>query len=161
LATNYWIFKVTDEVGGLYGRRGFSIFEHRAKECFWGLREQDSKGKSQPYLDALKKDDAVIFYLVGKGGSRFVGTAILDSDYQQLPDELREKVIHSEYLDYGKGVFLKGVKKWDKPLPIEGLSGKESVVASGVKLTAYFQGSIKKIKKKEYELIFREHEFVI
>ena len=154
---------MTDEVGGLYGRRGFAIFEHRIKECFWGLREQDSKGKVQPNLDSLKKDDAIIFYLVakGKGGSRFVGTALLDSGYQEVPQEKIQYIVHSEYLDYGKGVFLKEVNKWTKPLPIEGLSGKESVMASGVKLTAYFQGNLKKVSKREFDLIVREHEFVV
>jgi hypothetical protein len=159
LATNYWIFKVKDEVGGIFGRRGFAIFEHRIKERFWCIKETDEKGRPQPNTDLLKKDDAVVFYLVGKGGSRFVGTAVLDSGYVQLNEEQTQGIVHRDFLDGDTGVFLKKVDKWAKPLPIESLRGKESWVAAGGKFGAYFQGSIKKMKdNEEYDIIIREHE---
>jgi hypothetical protein len=109
----------------------------------------------------LKKDDYAVFYLVGKGGSRFVGTCRLDSGYEQLNDEQKKGIVHAEYLDYEKGVFLRDVNKWGKPLPVESLRGKESFVTAGGKLGAYFQGSFKKLKSGEgYHIIVREHDLV-
>lgn len=158
---DYWVFKVKDEVGGIYGRRGYIIFEHRIKEQFWGIKERDENGRAQPNLDLLKKDDYVVFYLVGKSAGRFVGTCRLDSGYEQLTEEQRMKIFHGEYLDYDRGVFLRDVDKWAKSLPVESLRGKESFVAAGGKLGAYFQGSIKKLKSGEaYHIILREHELV-
>ena len=161
MLTDYWIFKVKDEVSGIFGRRGYNIFEHRIKERFWGLREFDAKGRKDPNLGLLKKGDCVVFYSVAKNGSCFVGNGVLDSGYVQLNEEQTKYLVHSEYIDTDKGVFLKEAKKWLKPLPIENLRGKESFAAMGGKLGAFFQGSIKKMKRREeYDVIIREHELI-
>jgi predicted RNA-binding protein with PUA-like domain len=158
---NYWIFKVKDEVGGLYGRRGFNIFEHRTQECFWGIREFSEKGKREANIDLLKKGDYAVFYLVAKEGSRFLGTCILDSGYTRLDEEQAKKIVHREYIDCDQGVFLRDVDRWAKPLPIENLRGKDSFVAMGGKLGSFFQGSIKKIKHPEdYSTIIKEHKLM-
>jgi hypothetical protein len=155
--TNYWIFKVKDEMGGLYGRRGYVIFEHRTKEGFWAIRECSEKGKPEANIELLEKGDHAVFYLVGKGGSRFLGTCILDSGYTRLNAEQTKRIVHNEYIDSDQGVFIKEVDKWAKPLPVECLRGKESVGNFG----AHFQGSIKKIKRKEdYDALLHEHELV-
>jgi hypothetical protein len=162
LDTNYWVFKVKDEVGGIYGRRGFAIFDHRSSEGFWALKTQDEKGRLDPNVGLLKKGDSVIFYLVGQGGSRFVGTCVLDSGFVKLDAEKAEQIVHREYLDWDEGVYIKEVKKWARPLPIESLRGKDSFVSVGGKFGAYFKGSIRKIKnKQEYETIIREHELMV
>ena len=149
-----------DEVGGLYGRRGFAIYDHRMQDGFWAIKEQNEKGRLETNLGLLKKDDQVLFYLVGLGGSRFQGTAVLDSGFVTLNSEEAKKIVHREYLDWDQGVFLKEIKKWVKPLPMEALRGKESFVADGGTITPFFQGAIKKISSKEYGIIFREHELV-
>ncbi len=162
MVINYWIFKVKDEVGGIFGRRGFAIFEHRTREGFWALKEYDEKGHLDPNVGLLKKGDHVVFYLVGQGGSRFVGTCVLDSGFEKLDNEKAEQIVHRDYLDWDQGVFLKDVHKWVKPLPMECLRGKESFVPNGGKFGAYFQGSIKKIKtKQEFDTILREHELMV
>ena len=162
MATNYWIFKVKDEVGGLYGVKGFELFQHRAREGFWGIRERNEKGRLEPNVAELQKGDRVLFYLVGAGGSRFLGSCVLDSGYVKVDPEKAQEIIHRDYLDWDQGVFLKDVDRWAKPLPIECLRGKDSFVASGGKFGSHFQGSIKKIKNKEdYDIIIREHELYI
>ena len=161
VSIDYWIFKVKDEVGGLYGRRGFAIYEHRMRDGFWALREQNEKGRLEANISLLKKGDCVVFYVVGLGGSRFLGTAVLDSGFETLDVEQAKKIVHREYLDWDQGVFLKDINRWVKPLPMEALRGKESFVANGGKFSTFFQGSIKKISRKEYETIFSEHELVI
>jgi hypothetical protein len=160
LATNYWVFKVKDEVGGLYGRRGFAIYDHRMKDGFWAIKEHNEKGKVDTNIGLLKKGDRAVFYLVGLGESRFVGTAVLDSGFVQLDAEKTEEIVHREFLDWDQGVFLKDICRWTKPLPIENLHGKESFVADGGKITPFFQGSIKGISRQTYETIFREHELL-
>jgi hypothetical protein len=143
--TNYWIFKAKDEAGGLYGRKGIEIFDHRIKEQFWGIREYTEKGKKETKLDALEKGDCVVFYLVGKYGGSFIGSCVLDSGYETLDEEQAKKIVHREYIDYNKGVFIKEIHKWAKHLPVESLRTAESFHNYG-NLGAYFQGSIKKIK---------------
>lgn len=159
LSTNYWIFKVKDEVGGLYGRRGFAIYEHRMRDGFWGIREQNEKGRLEANVSLLKKGDHAVFYLVGLGGSRFLGTAVLDSGFETLDAEKAENIVHREYLDWDQGVFLKDINRWAKPLPMESLHGKESFVKGG-KFSPFFQGAIKKISIQEYKIILHEHELV-
>jgi hypothetical protein len=162
VVTDYWIFKVQTEEGGLYRRHGFDLFMHRTKEGFWGIREYNEKGRLEANIGNLKKGDHVVFYLVGVGGSRFVGTCVLDSGFERLDPERAKLIVHPEYLDFETGVFLKAVERWAKPLPIENLRGKDSFVAGGGKFGSHFQGSIKKIKHKgEYNTIIREHELMV
>lgn len=161
MAVDYWIFKVKTEEGGLWRRTGVEIFEHRTKECFWGIRECDEKGRLEANARNLKKGDFAVFYLVGKDRSSFLGTCVLDSGFEKLTLEKAREIVHQEFLDCETGVFLKLVDKWVKPLPMECLRGKDSFVASGGKFGSYFQGSIKKIKHKgEYDTIVREHELM-
>ena len=161
LAANYWIFKVQTEEGGLYRRRGFDLFVHRVKEGFWGLRKYNEKGHLEANIENLKKSDCVVFYLVGAGGGRFIGNCVLDSDFERLDPERAKLIVHSDYLDCETGVFLKDVERWAKPLPLENLRGKNSFVAGGGKFGSHFQGSIKKIKRKEFDTIIREHELMV
>jgi hypothetical protein len=156
LTTNYWIFKVKDELGGLFARSGLEIFAHRTQDDFWGINRLTEKGKANTNVDLLRKGDHVIFYLVGKHGSRFLGTCLLDSGFEQLNEEDAKKVFHREYLDLKEGVFLKKVDKWTKALSLEYL--KEKGLGSFGK---YFQGNIKKIKRKEdFDAIIREHKLM-
>jgi hypothetical protein len=159
LVTNYWIFKVKTEEGGLYRRTGQDLFLHRTREGFWGIMEYNEKGRLEPNVENLKKDDCVLFYLVGVNGSSFLGSCVLASGFERLDPEKAKQIVHPEYLDVDQGVFLKEVDKWAKPLPIECLRGKDSFVGGGGKFGSYFQGCIKKIKhKEEYDTIISEHE---
>ncbi len=162
MVAEYWIFKVKTEEGGLYRRTGQDIFNHRTKELFWGIREYDEKGRQEANAKDLKKGDRAVFYLVGKGGSTYLGTCVLDSGFEKLDAEKSKEIVHREFLDCETGVFLKEVDRWAKPLPMECLRGKDSFVAGGGKFGSYFQGSIKKIKRKEeYDTIIREHELMV
>lgn len=154
---NYWIFKVKDEAGGLYGRNGIEIFNHRINEKFWGIREFNEKGKRDNKVDSLEEGDYAIFYLIGKNANSFIGNCILDSGYQTLDAGLSKNLVHKEYIDYNKGVFLKEAYKWVKHLPIDSLRSLESFNISG--LGAYFQGNIKKLKNcYEYQAIINLHK---
>ena len=159
--TNYWIFKVQEEVGGLYRRTGMDIFIHRIKECFWGIREYDKSGKLNSKVALPKEGDFVLFYLVGKeeGGS-FVGTAVLDSGYVRLDDEQAKRVVHGEFVDCDQGFLLRQTEKWAKPLPVENLRGKGGFTSTG-NFGSFFQGNIKRIKRsQDYETIVEEHELM-
>lgn len=162
MATNYWIFKVKTEEGGLYRRTGQDIFNHRTKELFWGIREYGENGRLETNAKNLEKGDRSVFYLVGKGGSSYLGTSVLDSGFERLNAEKSKEIVHREFLDCETGIFLKEVDRWVKPLPIKCLRGKDSFVVGGGKFGSYFQGSIKKIKhKQEYDTIIREHELMV
>ena len=158
MVINYWIFKVKDEIGGLFGRRGHIIFDHRTSEGFWAIRERAVNGKLEAKASQLKKGDYAVFYLVDKDSNRFVGTCILDSGFTQLSEEQAKNIVHREFIDWNQGVFIKDVHKWAKPLPIKYLKEKESLGQRGVKVGTHFQGSIKEIDNKEYVAILNEHE---
>lgn len=159
---DYWIFKVQTEEGGLWRRSGAELFVHRTKEGFWGLREYNEKGRAETKVKDLKKGDFVVFYLVAQGGGRFIGTCVLDSGFERIDTERAKLIVHHDYLDCETGVFVKNVKRWAKPLPMESLRGKDSFVAGGGKFGSHFQGSIKKIKHKaEYDTILREHQLMV
>jgi hypothetical protein len=161
VVTDYWIFKVQTQEGGLWRRSGFDLFVHRIKEGFWGIREYNEKGRLSAKVGDLKKGDFVVFYLVSSGGRRFIGTCVLDSGFERLDPERAKLIVHREYLDCETGVFVKNVDKWAKPLPMECLRGKDSFVAAGGKFGSHFKGSIKKIKnKEEYDIIIQEHELL-
>lgn len=146
--TNYWIFKVTDEASGLYGRNGVDIFEHRIKEKFWSIREYNEKGKKESKIFFLEKGDFVVFYLVGKFGSSFIGTCVLDSSYETLSEVDAKKIVHREYVDYNKVVFIRDIQKWKRHLPVQSLKDKE-LFHGRTSIGSYFQGSIKQIKNGE------------
>jgi hypothetical protein len=161
ILANYWIFKVKEETGGIYRIPGIDLYRHRMQDGFWGIREHTPDGRQEAHLEELKKDDCVLFYLVGAKGNSFLGTATLDSDYTKLDDEAAKEIFHSDFLDNYQGVFLRDIDKWGKPLPMEAFRGKDSFVPGGGKVGAFFKGYIKKIKhKEEFDMVIREHELL-
>ncbi len=159
---NYWIFKVKDETGGIYGRRGWAIFEHRLKEHFWGIPELTEKGKPEANLTELQPGDHALFYLISKErGGRFLGSAVLDSEFVHLNEEQTQQLVHKEFIDHAQGVFLRDAKKWNKPIALDYLREKVSFISGGTKAGLFFQGSLKKIKNpSDYHDIMREHELI-
>jgi hypothetical protein len=113
---NYWVFKVRDEVGGIYGRAGMDIFLHRTSEGFWVIRECSPEGKPERNLSDLAKGDLALFYLVAKTGNRFIGACTVDSAYQKLDAERTKVLVHREFIDSPQGVFIKDVERWSKSL---------------------------------------------
>ena len=154
--TNYWIFKVKDEFGGLYARKGIEIFEHRTKEGFWGIRALNEKGKLEKNVNQLAKGDFVVFYLVKTTGNCFVGTAVLDSVFQTLDDVQAKRLVHLEFIDWNQGVSLGDVNRWTKPLPVEYLAENSAFRGGNI----YFQGSIKRIDRTVYNSIILKHEII-
>jgi hypothetical protein len=140
---NYWIFKVHDEVGGIYGRTGIDIFVHRTSEGFWAIKERSQEGKPEKNLADLAKGDLALFYLVAKTGNRFIGACTVDSSYQQLDAEQAKRLVHREFIDGTQGVYIKDVERWSKPLLAN----------------VFFQGNLKLVKRpQDWQAILRQHE---
>ncbi|MCW4005566.1 MAG: EVE domain-containing protein [Candidatus Bathyarchaeota archaeon] len=157
--SNYWIFKVTSETGGLFGRTAQELFDHRTKEEFWPIRELSEDGKRENKIDLLRKGDKAVFYAVGKNSGRFVGTCVLASDYTRLTEEQAAQVVHKEYIDSEQGVFIEKVDRWAKPLPADYLRRKEILAQKGTAISVRFRGYIKKLKRpEEYYALLQEHE---
>jgi len=159
--TNYWIFKVKDEAGGLYGRKGREIFDHRTQEGFWGIRAVNENGKPESNVNLLEKGDYTAFYLVHRDGNKFLGTAKIDSSFTRLSEEQAKEIVHKDFIDLDEGVRLTEVDRWVKPLPVENMCGKVSFVRSTGKFGFFFQGSIKKMKNiGDYQAIIREYKLI-
>jgi hypothetical protein len=156
---NYWIFKVTDDENEQYRQKGISIYTHRMKESFWGIKGTKENGSKASNVDYLKKGDIVIFYLVGKGGQCFLGTAHLASGFRALTAAESAKITHKEFLDWEQGVLLEkeSISVWPKPLPIEKLRGKVHFVPVGKNYGSYLQGAITRIQQWEYDAIINIH----
>ena len=103
---NYWIFKVADDENNGYLKQGISIYTHRMSEFFWGVKGITKSGRKAANVDSLKRGDDVLFYLVGKGGYCFLGTATLSSGFRDLTPDESARITHKEYLDWEQGVSL-------------------------------------------------------
>lgn len=160
MAVKYWVFKVKEEAGGLYRRSGFELYNHRMSDGFWCIKEDSEKGKSTADLSQLEKGDSAIFYLVEPGReSRFLGTATLDSAFEKLDDEKAKTLIHEDFLDTDRGVFLTSVDKWQKHMSVECLRGKGPFGDGRVKFSPFFKGNVKQLGSREdYEIIIQEHD---
>ena len=160
MATKYWVFKVKEEVGGLYRRSGFEVYSHRMNDRFWGIREDSEKSKGAADLSQLEKGDFALFYLVEPGReSHFLGTASLDSGFEKLDTDKAKILIHKEFLDTDQGVFLTAIDKWEKHLSVECLRGKGPFGDGRVKFSPFFKGNVKKLGSREdYEIIISEHK---
>jgi len=157
--TDYWIFKVQDEAGGIFARRGIDLFEHRINEGFWSIRDYNENGKLNSKVSSLKKGDLAVFYLIDKEDSCFLGSCVLDSDCLRLDAEQTKKLVHREYLDSNQGVFLKSMTRWARSLPVNCLRGK---AVNGGNFSSYFQGSFKRLKHpQDFHTIIREHKLML
>ena len=154
--TNYWVFKVTEEVGGLFLRSGIEIYNHRMQDAFWGINLNQEKTKTK--AQQLEEGDHVVFYLVAKGHlNRFLGTAVLNSKLKNLDPDEAKNVVHKEFLDYESGVLLKSIDKWVNFVSVEDIRGK-GIFASGKAFSQFFEGSIKKLKnQEEFNTIIQEY----
>ncbi len=160
MTPNYWVFKVKEEVGGLYRRTGAEIYEHRMQDSFWAFKEDTENGKMAADIGQLEKGDCVVFYLVEPTREgRFLGTAILNSTLEKLDHQKAKRIVHREFLDSDQGVFLTSIDKWVKPLSVESLKGKGAFGDGRSKFGQFFQGTIKKLNSpEEYETILHEYK---
>jgi hypothetical protein len=154
---SYWIFNVKDDENKKFSRKGIEIYEHKMQDMFWGLKGSAKGGKRVANISKLKRGDEVVFYLAGNGGQCFLGTCVLDSSFRELNlDEIRQ-LVHEEYLDWRQGVFITDIDRWTNPLSVERLRGKVSIVPRHENYGSFFQGSVKRVGKEDYEAIMREH----
>jgi hypothetical protein len=160
VTANYWVFKVKEEVGGIYRRTGTELYEHRMSDGFWAIREDSANEKMAAVLGQLQKDDYVVFYLVEPTREgHFLGTAILASTFEKLDAQQAKRIMHREFLDGDQGVFLKSIEKWVKPLSVESLLGKGAFGDGRAKFGQFFQGSIKKLNsKEEFTTVLHEYK---
>ncbi|NLE06534.1 MAG: EVE domain-containing protein [Crenarchaeota archaeon] len=157
--TNYWIFKVEDEEGGLFAKKALEIFMHRTNEGFWGIKEIGENGKRESNVDSLKKGDFALFFLIGKNINRFIGTCELDSDYIQLDEEQTKKIVHKEYIDNNQGVFIKNVDRWSNKLSVDSLRTEKPLKYRNINIGTFFKGNIKKIRQaNDYTAIIKFHK---
>jgi hypothetical protein len=157
---NYWIFNVRDDENAQYSRSGTEIYNHRMQDCFWGLHEFTESGRRTANVAALNEGDVVLFYLAGKDGHCFLGTCVLASGFTKLRKEPVNSLTHKKFLDWDEGVHLKreGIEKWTNSLSIELLRGKVSFLPIGENYGSYLQGSVKSIRKQDFDTVMREHQ---
>lgn len=157
---HYWIFNVRDDESGEYSRTGTEIYNHRMQDCFWGLHEFTGSGRRTANVAALNRGDVVLFYLVGKDGHCFLGTCVLASGFTKLKRERADNLTHKKFLDWDEGVHLKrdSIEKWTNPLSIERLQGKVSFLPLGENYGSYLQGSVKSIRKQDFDTVVNEYQ---
>jgi predicted RNA-binding protein with PUA-like domain len=81
---NYWMFTVIDGKEGTKTMKGMDIYMQRMSDGFFGIRTGVRNYRS------IRQGDRVVYYLAGKKGQRFVGTATITSDHYELSAEERK-----------------------------------------------------------------------
>jgi len=98
-------------------------------------------GKRTPNRKDLSKGDKALFYLAGKDGQKFIGSAELLSDLQ---------ISENNYCDF---VVLKTMKLWKNPTFIKELVNSLSFISNKNHYGCSLQGGIVKIPESDYALI--------
>ncbi|MBD3193183.1 MAG: EVE domain-containing protein [Candidatus Heimdallarchaeota archaeon] len=145
--TDYWIFIVTTHKTDEENFESEKILEKRMKDKFWGL------GEKTPNRKNLKKGDKIVFYL-GSPKKYFAGTATLATPSVDLSDKEQKELGQGiDFFSPKLGVYLKDVKKFKSPVPIENLIVHLDFIENKAYWGAHLQGAIRKIPKEDYDLI--------
>lgn len=122
----------------------------RVTRGYWALGENTALRKR------FRSGDRVVFYAAGRGGSTFLGAAVLASASIQHSVFQREEFEY-EYdylLGAGYGVWLEDVVMFSNPVPARSILDRLSFVGPrrdnwGV----YFHGGAKRISEEDYNQI--------
>ena len=151
---NYWIFTVNDdEVNGIL-KKGIKIYSQRMKDRFWGINENAQN------IRRIRSGDKIIYYLAGREGKVFIGTATLASEFFELSEEDKKNFWHGTYFRPTHGVKLKEVEIWETKKSIYPLLEK-----FGLKKNSnwgyYFHHSIIPISSTVYDSLIASKKSII
>lgn len=119
------------------------VYRHRMNDGFWGIET------GRMYYCQLKKGDPVVFYIAGKEGGKFAGTAILASNHQVVPAEQARRLLHPPFLDTTEGFFLTAIDRWEPTVEVRPLLKNLKMIRDQNNWQLSFRGSIIPIKSEQ------------
>ena len=135
----YWNFVVTDHEK--LQLSSLDVLTIRMADKVWGLN------KNTPNNNKIKKGDKVIF----SDGAKFMGSAILDSDFYKLTKEESEEMSHDKFATQ-YGVKLKNIEIWKIPKPVDKFVKALSFIHKKEQYK-YFQVGIRSVTKEDFETL--------
>jgi len=120
------------------------VLKERVKNKFWSLSSQARNVKK------IKPGDYVLFYIAGNDERVFGGYGVIASEPHPITPEQRFHIVgmSSEASDYA-AEFSEAIV-WDKPIALEELGDKLSILKGKLSLKTPFRGSIIKITEGDY-----------
>lgn len=150
---NFWIFKVKDGKIDSKRMKGIEIYRQDMLDALWGLSKDVRNGRN------LSKGDYVVFYLAGRDGNSFLGTAILDSHLREFEKQEKEKRrAHGPFFSGNYGVKLKAIEIWETAKPIHLVINDFGFITNKKNWGSHLQGSIRAISESDYKIIASLHE---
>ena len=146
---SHWVFIVKDHK--LMGRTipAMEVLKDRVKNKFWSL---SSKARN---VKKIKPGDYVLFYVTGKDGRGFGGYGVIATEPHPVTPEQRFHIVGmpSEAFDYA--VDFSEAVVWDKPIALEELGDKLSILKGRRSLKIPFRGSIIKITEEDFQTVIQ------
>lgn len=127
---NHWIFVINDTK---------EEFENRMKSKNWPIFMHTPNRKS------LCVGDHVVFYLAGREGQKFLGSAQINSEVKK-----------THRLDYF--VELTNTEIWIKYVRIIELLTKLEFIKDKQVWGRFFQGGVRRISKKDFNVIIKKYQ---
>jgi hypothetical protein len=142
-APNYWMLVVKDQPE--QNLTASQVLVTRMNDKFWGLNART------PSRVLLRRNDKVIF---SHGAREFLGTATLDSDSFELPEQEKAFFSHGQDIfEADFGIKLRDTVIWHQQKPVKQYLDVLSFVKRKEQYPVYFQGGVKKLSEKEFESI--------
>ncbi|MEM1584149.1 MAG: EVE domain-containing protein [Nitrososphaerota archaeon] len=146
---SYWILVVKDH--RLMDRiiPAGEVLKDRVKNKFWSLNSRTRN------VNNIKPGDRVLFYVTGKDERGFKGCGIVATEPHPMTPEQRFHIIGmpSEAFDYS--VNFSEAEAWDKPITLEEVAEKLSILKARRHLKTPFRGSIIRISEEDYQTILQ------
>lgn len=121
---SYWIFVIND---------GEATFLKRMREKTWPIFA------NTPNRSRIAVGDTIVFYLAGKRGQKFIGTATVASGLTR------------KNIDYV--IELENTEVWENHVAVSGIKDDLNFIANKECWGAYFQGGVRTIFDHDYHLI--------
>lgn len=123
------------------------VLKDRVKNHFWSLSSHARNIKK------IKPGDNVLFYVTGKDERGFGRYGVIAAEPHPITPEQRFHIVGmpSEAFDYA--VDFSEAVVWDKPITLEELRDKLSLLKSRHSLKIPFRGSIIRISKEDFQAV--------
>ena len=144
---NYWVLVLANKNQANSHYNAQVIFDAQVKRKAWGLKEESRN------FDEIRKGDICLLY-IGSPYCVFAGYAIAKGKPDSFDKIKRNKYLDKVYKRKPKaGVEFSKVIRFDVQVPVPLLTEELPFIKKPKNWGMYFQGSIKRLDKLNFELI--------
>lgn len=140
LLKRYWIFILKEASG-----RSLEEFRTRIGQRHWGLYKSTKNRK------IIQDGDAVVFYLAGEGGQKFLGTAAVEREPFIITPRLKAKSPSLSGFDYA--IRLSNIELYKTPVRIREVLPRLEFIRNKQYYGVYLQGGVKQIGESDFAVL--------